>query len=376
MSDYRRTTGLGLWAWTLCVALAALSPASARCGPAEEEGIIRGLIATCGRDAMELGQIDSFLEICTDDIVYAAKQRGIVRRFQGKKAVGGVLRESLKPGTASVMTFPKAKIAVTGDSALAVVEFAAPSRELGFIKGIMRWKKANGRWLCCEYAEADAELEIFTGRPELAIWPAQMGVGLPVDEESQSDVIGMAVDAAEQLAANRKMSWCNTRLIIINADGSGTTITAKLHMNTGAEPRLSTGYNTSWCREERVYDSKGNRLELRKWLRNPKAPGPYRVEIMFAKPIEPGQNETTFSVSKGNKILRRKGDSWVFQWRNYPGNACVDTCKVKFPASFKVVSVRPEPTDREDGAETKSFTWVTLVPRSRSVNNVITFTKP
>ena len=207
-------------------------------------------------------------------------------------------------------------------------------------------------------------------------WPAKAGVGLPVDEGLQHEVVELAAEAAEETAANPDVHWPNTHLAIANADGSGTIIAATIRTNNGPNPVRMFGYNTDLRHEEEVYDSKGNKLAVRKWRQKPTGPGRYRVEVTFMKPLGPGETETTFSVRRSREALKRRGDHWVYQWRNYPGPACYDTHRLKFPASFEVVEARPQPTDDHREGNVRSVTWQTVVPRGGRVDDLIVLKEP
>lgn len=60
------------------------------------------------------------------------------------------------------------------------------------------------------------------------IWPAKAGVGLPVPEGLQHEVVQLAAEAAEETAANPDVRWAVTKLVIANPGGSGTIIAASL----------------------------------------------------------------------------------------------------------------------------------------------------
>ena len=352
-----------------------LAAAAAWCGPKQEATLIQNKMLEAGRQVMEHGNVDAFLAICAEDILFTVKETGEVHRLEGKPALRAFLFENAPP-TVSGGRPPEIKTAIMGSEAASILDVTLPYREMGCVRAVLRWRKVEGEWLLREYTETDVEPGMLARPKEEWTWPAEAGVGLPVAEGLRHEIVELAAEAAEEVAVNPDVDWPNTRLVVIAPDGSGTVIAATVRTNNGPNRERSFIYNTSRQREERVYDSKGNKLAVRKWLRDRRSAGRYRVEVTFARPLAPGESETTFNVSKNDSLLSRRGEHWVFQWRNYPGSSCYDTCRVKFPPPFEVVEAFPEPTDDHREGDARCVTWHTVVPRGGNVSNVIVFRKP
>ena len=341
----------------------------------DDVALIRDKMLEAGLRVMDHGDVGAFLAICSDDIVFTVKEGGEVHRLQGKPALRGFLVANAPPRTPGGKP-PEIKTAIIGSEAVSILDLELSYRQMGCVRAVLRWRKEGDQWLLREYTETDVELGMFAEPEEEWVWPAKRGVGLPFEEELQQEVLELAAEAEEEVAANPNVDWPNTRIVVVDADGNGTTTTATIRTNNGPNPVRSFGYNTDLRHEEMIYDSKGNRLAVRKRRQKPTGPGRYGVVVTFMEPLGPGESEATFKVWQTKGILRKRGAHWVYQWRNYPGVPCYDTLRLKFPATFEVVEARPEPThDYEDG-DLRSVTWQTVVPKGSRVNNVIVLKKP
>ena len=364
--------------WRVAAALACLAGVGVRvgrAGPAQDEQTIKELISSRGGEALATGNMEPFLAICTDDIVFSVSEGEEVIEIAGKAELRRFLAQNPPPRRRRE-TPPSMRVAILGDQAVSILDILMPGRRAGFVRAVLRWQRTEEGWRCFEYIEADVEPGMAEGGGDQMVWPAQPGVGLPLAPADRNEVAELATEAVQELEQTPQMAWCNTRMVLIRPNGSGTTVAATLHRNDGKTARRSFGYNTSRPGEEVVYDSAGNKLEVRKALRNPNAPGRYRVDVVFMQPLPPGGSEITYSLDESARLVRERGEEWHFQWRNYPGNACIDTCRVKLPASLEVVDVVPRPTQDTSADGGRAITWRTLVPEGGRVNNIIRLMKP
>lgn len=364
--------------WSVAIAVACwvgMGVPASRSGPAEDERSIKELMFSRGGEALTTGNMEPFLAICTDDIAFSVSEGEEVIEIAGKADLRRFLAQNPPPRTRQQAP-PDMRVAILGDQAVSILDLPMPGRRAGFVRAVLRWQRTEGGWRCFEYVEADVELGMAGGGGDQTVWPAQPEVGLPLAPADRNEIEALAKEAVRELEQTPQMAWCNTRMVLIRPDGSGATVAATLHRNDGKDPKRSFGYNTSRPGEEVVYDSAGNKLEVRKSLRDPNAPGRYRVEVVFMQPLPPGGTEISYNLDESARIVRERAGEWHFQWRNHPGNACIDTCRVKFPASLEVVDVIPRPTEDTTAAGGRAITWHTLVPQGGQVNNVIRLKKP
>lgn len=124
----------------------ALATATAWCGPKQDAALIRDRMLQSGRQVVEHGNVDDFLAVCTEDIVFTVKEIGEVHRLEGKPALRAFLFENAPPGSSGGKP-PEIKTAIMGTEAVSILDVTLAYREMGCVRAVLRWRKVEGEWL-------------------------------------------------------------------------------------------------------------------------------------------------------------------------------------------------------------------------------------